>query len=43
MKIDECPECHGMWFDKGELEMVEAHVDKSELRAFLRAMLGLKD
>ena len=43
VKIDECPECHGMWFDKGELEMVEAHVDKSELRAFLRAMLGLKD
>ena len=23
VKIDECPECGGMWLDKGELEMIE--------------------
>jgi hypothetical protein len=23
VKVDECPECGGMWLDKGELEMVE--------------------
>ena len=42
VKIDECPECHGMWFDKGELEMV-TQVDRNEVRGFLRRMLGLRD
>ena len=43
VKIDQCPECQGMWLDKGELEMIDQHVDKSQLRGFFRGMLGLKD
>ena len=23
VKVDECPECGGIWLDKGELEMIE--------------------
>jgi len=23
VKVDECPECGGVWLDKGELEMIE--------------------
>ena len=41
MKIDKCPECQGMWLDKGELEMLE-HVDQSAIRGFVRSMFGLK-
>ncbi len=25
--IDKCPKCHGVWLDKGELEMVSMNVD----------------
>ena len=25
--IDQCPQCHGVWLDKGELEMVSINVD----------------
>jgi uncharacterized C2H2 Zn-finger protein len=41
IKIDKCPECGGIWFDKGELAMLE-HVDQSKIRQFIRAMFGLK-
>ena len=41
MKIDKCPECEGMWLDKGELAMLE-HVDQSAIRSFVRSMFGLK-
>jgi uncharacterized protein with PIN domain len=41
IKIDKCPECGGIWFDKGEIEMLE-HVDQSNIRQFVRSMFGLK-
>jgi len=41
IKIDRCTECHGVWFDHGEVEMLE-HVDQSQVRSFVRAMFGLK-
>ena len=42
VKIDVCADCGGAWLDKGELEMLE-HVDHSNVRRFVRDMLGLKD
>lgn len=41
MKIDRCQDCHGIWLDKGEMEMLE-HVDNSNIRSFVRTMFGLK-
>lgn len=41
IKIDRCPDCHGVWFDRGEIEMLE-HVDQSNVRAFVRSLFGLK-
>lgn len=41
MKIDRCPDCGGIWLDKGEMEMLE-HVDQSNVRSFVRTMFGLK-
>lgn len=41
IKIERCSECGGLWFDKGELEMLE-HIDQSNVRQFMRAMFGLK-
>lgn len=41
VKVDKCPDCQGIWFDKGELEMLE-QVDQSAVRGFIRSMLGLK-
>lgn len=41
IKIDKCPECGGIWFDRGEIAMLE-HVDQSNVRAFIRSLFGLK-
>lgn len=41
IKIDRCPDCKGVWFDAGEVEMLE-HVDQSQIRGFVRSMFGLK-
>ena len=41
MKIDACPECGGMWLDKGELEMIE-HVERNQVKRFIGSMLGRK-
>lgn len=41
IKIDRCSDCKGIWFDAGEVEMIE-HVDQSQLRGFVRSMFGLK-
>lgn len=41
IKIDRCSECGGVWFDKGEVEMLE-HVDQSKIRGLVRSMFGLK-
>lgn len=41
IKIDRCNECDGIWFDAGEILMLE-HVDQSKLRAFVRSLFRLK-
>jgi uncharacterized protein len=41
MKIDECPECHGVWLDKGEMDML-THVDRSSVSRFIGDLLGIK-
>lgn len=41
VKIDECPQCKGMWLDRGELEML-AHVDRNAVSRFVGSMFGLK-
>jgi uncharacterized protein with PIN domain len=41
IKLDKCPDCGGIWFDKGEMEMIE-HVDHSNVRGFVRSLFGLK-
>jgi RNA polymerase-binding transcription factor DksA len=41
VRIDRCPDCRGVWLDKGELELL-AHIDQSNIREFVRAMFGLK-
>ena len=35
--IDQCPECEGIWLDKGELEIIAA--GKSEQSGFLGSVL----
>jgi len=35
--LDECPSCHGLWFDKGELE----ELGKREKHGWLARFLGL--
>ncbi|HTS88227.1 MAG TPA: zf-TFIIB domain-containing protein [Gemmatimonadales bacterium] len=32
VQIDRCPDCHGVWFDQGELDHAMAHEDKGLLR-----------
>jgi uncharacterized protein with PIN domain len=41
IKVDRCPDCKGVWFDGGEIEMLE-HVDQSQVRQFVRSLFGLK-
>jgi uncharacterized protein len=41
VKIDRCPNCEGMWLDKGELEMIE-YVDRNSVSRFVGSMFGLK-
>ena len=41
VKMDMCPECQGMWLDKGELEMIE-QVERNQVKRFIGSMLGLK-
>jgi hypothetical protein len=41
VKIDSCPNCQGVWLDKGELEMIE-HVDQQQRGGFLGSLFGLK-
>jgi hypothetical protein len=38
IRIDRCPECHGVWFDDGELELLLNDEDHSVLR---RVMVDL--
>jgi hypothetical protein len=40
VKVDLCPNCHGMWLDKGEIGMI-GHVDASDRGGFISSLLGL--
>ena len=40
VKIDRCPQCEGVWLDKGELEMLE-HVDRGGRGSFIGSMFKL--
>ena len=42
VKVDICPDCGGMWLDKGEWDMVK-YVDRNSLSRFVGSMFGLKD
>ena len=46
IQIDVCPDCHGIWLDKGELEELEifferSHVETSDIRRAFFAGLRL--
>ncbi len=41
IKIDRCPDCNGIWLDKGEMELI-GHIDQSRIRQFIGSMFGLK-
>lgn len=42
VKVDVCPECHGMWLDAGELEMI-TKVKDGAVGGFLKDILkGLR-
>ena len=42
VKVDSCHECHGMWLDSGELEMI-AHVKENAVGGFVRDLFkGLR-
>lgn len=41
VKIDVCPQCQGMWLDRGELEML-SHVKRSAVSRFVGSLIGLK-
>jgi hypothetical protein len=41
VKIDECPQCGGVWLDKGELEMLQ-QVPRDKSGGFLGSMFGIK-
>lgn len=43
IQIDRCPNCHGVWFDAGEVDTVIGHEDKGLLgRVFGDVMTTLK-
>jgi uncharacterized protein len=39
--VDVCPSCKGMWFDRGELEML-GYVPYAELRRFYGGLFGIE-
>ncbi len=41
IKVDKCPDCSGVWFDHGEVEML-GQIDQSNIRGFVRSIFGLK-
>ena len=45
VKIDRCPECEGLWFDRGELDLLASmtgHAEDGGVRQFLRGVFGLR-
>ena len=41
VKIDRCPDCGGLWLDKGEMEML-SHVDRGAISGFVKSLFGIK-
>lgn len=41
VKIDVCEECHGVFLDAGEMELI-AKIDTSRVGGFVRSLFGLK-
>jgi hypothetical protein len=42
VKIDVCNECHGVFLDAGEMELI-AKIDTSRVGGFVRSLFGLKE
>lgn len=40
VEIDRCPNNHGLWFDKGELEQIISNAKGTPVADFLGAMFG---
>jgi Zn finger protein HypA/HybF involved in hydrogenase expression len=40
IKIDTCPECHGIWLDAGEMDLI-SRIDQSRVGGFVRSLFGL--
>jgi Zn-finger nucleic acid-binding protein len=40
VQIERCSECHGIWLDAGEIDLVVAHEDKGLLSRVFGDMLG---
>ena len=41
VKVDTCPECKGMWFDAGEVDMLK-YVDRNAIGRFVGSLFGHK-
>jgi hypothetical protein len=41
VKVDACPECKGMWFDAGELDMMK-YVNQNAIGRFVGSLFGQK-
>ena len=42
VKVDICPDCGGMWLDKGEWDMIK-YVERGSISRFVGSMFGLKE
>jgi uncharacterized protein with PIN domain len=40
VQIDRCPDCHGLWLDRGEIDAVLGHDDKGVLSRALGEFMG---
>jgi Zn-finger nucleic acid-binding protein len=40
VQVDRCPDCHGLWLDAGEIELVVEHEDKGVIRRALGEFLA---
>ena len=40
IQVDRCPDCHGVWFDHGEVESLMGHEDPGMLRRVMSDLWG---
>ena len=40
VQLDRCPECHGIWLDNGEMEILMKHEDPGMLRRVMSDLWG---